>query len=136
MAFATVSVRVRMESRNRLSWRHVFAIMIGVVGLLLAALYEIEAALWAAAYWWFATLNSPEEAILYFVDSIRTRGPSGFMVECHWQTMASLEATDGSTVWHQNGLHLHRNASRMGARDPPSFREYLVFLRADGVTAG
>jgi hypothetical protein len=51
--------------------------MIGVVRLLLAALYEIEAALRAAAYWWFGTLNSPEEAILYSVDSIGARGASG-----------------------------------------------------------
>jgi hypothetical protein len=37
--------------------------MIGVVRLLLAALYEIEAALRATAYLWLGTLNSPEEAI-------------------------------------------------------------------------
>ena len=54
MAFAIVRIRVRMESLNRLRLHHVFAIMIGligVVGLLLAALHGIEAALWAAAYW-------------------------------------------------------------------------------------
>ena len=104
MAFATVSIRVRMESRNRLSLRHVFAIIIGVVGLLLAALYEIEVALWAAAYWWFGTLNSPEEAILYFVDSIGARGASGFLLECHWRTMAHWRRRTACTVWHQNGL--------------------------------
>ncbi len=40
-----------MESLNRLVLRHVFAIMIGligVVGLLLAALYGMEAALWVS----------------------------------------------------------------------------------------
>ena len=55
----------------------VFVIMIGVVRLLLAALYEIEVALRAAAYWWFSRLNSPEGAILYSVDSIGTRRASG-----------------------------------------------------------
>jgi hypothetical protein len=51
MAFAAVSIRIRMESLNRLVLRHVFAIMIGligVVGLLLAALYGMEAALWVS----------------------------------------------------------------------------------------
>jgi hypothetical protein len=47
LAFATASIRVRIENLNRLSLRHVLAIQIGVidvVGLLLAALRGIEAA--------------------------------------------------------------------------------------------
>jgi len=42
-----------LESKNRLGSHQVFAIIIGLiaaVGLLLAALHAIEAALWAAAY--------------------------------------------------------------------------------------
>ena len=69
---------------------HVFAIMIGliaVVGLLLAALHGMEAALWAAAYWWLGAINLPGEAILYSVDSISTRGASGLMLERHWRTL-------------------------------------------------
>ena len=102
MAFATVSIRVRMENRNRLSLRHVFAIMIGligVVGLLLAALHGIEAALWAAAYWWLGALSSPGEAILYSVDSISTRGASGLMLERHWRIMGAVEAMDGMLLF-------------------------------------
>ena len=102
MAFATVSIRVRMESLNRLELRHVFAIMIGlngVVGLLLAALHGIEAVLWAAAYWWLGALSSPGEAILYSVDSISTRGASGLMLERHWRMMGALEATDGMLLF-------------------------------------
>jgi hypothetical protein len=125
MAFATVSIRVRMENLNRLELRHVFAIMIGligVVGLLLAALHGIEAALWAAAYWWLGALNSPGEAILYSVDAISTRGASGLA--------GTALADDGraggdgrhAAVWHQHGLHLHGNASLLGAHDPPSPR--------------
>ena len=52
MAFATVRIRVRLEKQNRFEARQVFAIVIGLVGavgLLLAALHGIEAALWAAA---------------------------------------------------------------------------------------
>ena len=102
MAFATVRIRVRTESLNRLSLRHVFAIMIGLigaVGLLLAALHGIEAALWAAAYWWLGALNSPAEALLYSVDSMSTRGASGLMLERHWQMMGALEAMDGMLLF-------------------------------------
>jgi len=81
---------------------HVFAIMIGligVVGLLLAALHGMEAALWAAAYWWLGALHSPGDAILYSVDSISTRGASGLMLEHHWRMMAALEAADGMLLF-------------------------------------
>ena len=88
--------------RKPLSLRHVFAIMIGlisVVGLLLAALHGIEAALWAAAYWWLGAVNLPGEAILYSVDSISTRGASGLMLERDWRMMGALEATDGMLLF-------------------------------------
>jgi len=97
-----VRIRVRMESVNRFSLHHVFAIMIGliaVVGLLLAALHGMEAALWAAAYWWLGAINLPGEAILYSVDSISTRGASGLMLERHWRTMGALEAADGMLLF-------------------------------------
>jgi hypothetical protein len=54
LALATERIRVRLESVNRLNLRRVFAIVIGlmgVVGLLLAAPNGTEAALRAAAYW-------------------------------------------------------------------------------------
>ncbi len=85
-----------MESRNRLSLRHVFVILIGVVRLLPAARYEIEAALRAGAYWWFGTLNSPEEAIIYSVNSIGARRASGFTLECYWRRW--LTGGDGRYV--------------------------------------
>ena len=102
LAFATATIRVRIENLNRLSSRHVFAIMIGligVVGLLLAALHGIEAVVWAAAYLWLGALNSLGEAILYSVDSMSTRGASGLMLERHWRMMGALEATDGMLLF-------------------------------------
>jgi hypothetical protein len=102
MAFATTRTRVQLESQNRLESRHVFAIVIGLiaaVGLLLAALHGIEAALWAAAYWWLGALNSPAEALLYSVDSISTRGASGLVLERHWLMMGALEAMDGMLLF-------------------------------------
>jgi hypothetical protein len=102
MALATVRIRVRLESQNHLETRQVFAIVIGliaVVGLLLAALHGIEAALWAAAYWWLGALSSPADAILYSVDSMSTRGASGLAPERHWRMMGALEATDGMLLF-------------------------------------
>jgi hypothetical protein len=89
--------RVRLESRNP-GLRRVFAIVIGtitIMGLLLAALHMIEAALWAAAYVWLGALGSLGAAILYSADSIATRGASGLMLQSHWQMMGALEAADG-----------------------------------------
>ena len=102
MAFATVRIRVLLVSGNRLELRQVLAINIGLiamVGLLLAALHGIEAALWAAAYWWLGALSSPVEALLYSVDSISTRGASGLVLERHWRMMGALEAMDGMLLF-------------------------------------
>ena len=102
MAFVTLRIRVRLESENRLGSRQVFSITIGLigsVGLLLAALHGIEAALWAAAYWWLGALNSAAQALLYSVDSISTRGASGLILEHHWLMMGALEAMDGMLLF-------------------------------------
>src|SRR5215831_20444780 len=102
MAFVTLRIRVRLESENRLGSRQVFAIVIGLigsVGLLLAVLHGIEAALRAAAYWWLGALNSAAEALLYSVDSISTRGASGLVLESHWRMMGALEAMDGMLLF-------------------------------------
>jgi hypothetical protein len=102
MALAGVSLRARIESRNHLTLRHVVAILIGLigaVGLLLAALHGVEAALWAAAYWWLGALDSPTDAILYSVDSMSTRGASGLALEPHWRMIGALEAMDGMLLF-------------------------------------
>ena len=102
MALVGVSIRARIESRNHLTLRHVAAIQIGLiaaVGLLLAALHGMEAALWAAAYWWLGALNSPSDAILYSVDSMSTRGASGLTLEPHWRLIGALEAMDGMLLF-------------------------------------
>jgi hypothetical protein len=72
MAFAHLGIRVRLERQNPLKSPHVVAAAIGLIGsagLLLAVLHGIEAALWAAAYWWLGALTSVTEALLYSVDS-------------------------------------------------------------------
>jgi hypothetical protein len=102
MGFVHSGIRLRLERENRLKSPRVFATVIGLIGsagLLLAALHGIEAALWAAAYWWLGALDSAAEALLYSVDSISTRGASGLMLESHWRMMGALEATNGMLLF-------------------------------------
>lgn len=102
MALRRLSIRARIESWNYLTLRHVAAIQIGLIGtlgLLLAALHGVEAALWAVAYWWLGALNSPTDAILYSVEAMSTRGASGLTLEPYWQMMGALEAMDGMLLF-------------------------------------
>ena len=102
MALRGLNIRARIESRNHLTLPRAAAIqigLIGTVGLLLAALPGVEAALWAAADWWLGALSSPAAALLYSVDSMSTRGASGLTLEPHWRMMGALEAMDGMLLF-------------------------------------
>ena len=95
------SFRVRLESRS-LGLPHVIAVVVATftaMGLLLAVLHGIEAAFWAAVYFWLGALDSPGAAILYSVDAMATRGASGLMLQPHWQMMGALEAADGMLLF-------------------------------------
>src|SRR5271169_7021036 len=101
MALLALRIRLQLEIRN-LGLRYVIPIVIGVVagvGLLLAVLHGIEAAIWAAAYLWLGALDSPIDAMLYSVDSMTTRGASGLMLQRHWRMMGALEAADGMLLF-------------------------------------
>jgi hypothetical protein len=101
MVFVLHGFRVRLERQSR-SLARVFAIVIVTIttmGLLLAALHMLEAAIWAAAYLWLGALGSLGSAILYSVDSITTRGASGLTLPSHWQMMGALEAADGMLLF-------------------------------------
>jgi hypothetical protein len=94
-------IRFRLESRN-IRLAHLRAVVIGTItamGVLLATLHGIEAAFWAAAYWWLGALGPPEAAILYSFDTMATRGASGFTLQSHWQIMGPLEAADGMLLF-------------------------------------
>jgi hypothetical protein len=102
IALADASIRVRIDRQNHLKRRHAVEFIIGlvgVVGLLLAALHGIEAALWAVAFWWLGALNSLADALLYSIDSISTRGASGLVLERPWRLMGALEAVDGMLLF-------------------------------------
>jgi hypothetical protein len=101
MAAVGFAIRMRLETR-KLGLSHVIPIVIGLVGavaLLLALLHGIEAAIWAAAYVWLGALDLPQDAILYSVDSMTTRGASGLRLQPHWQMMGALEAADGMLLF-------------------------------------
>ena len=101
MALTEFRIRMWLEAR-KLGPRYVIPIVIGLVGavgLLLAALHGLEAAIWAAAYVWLGALDLPQDAILYSVDSITTRGASGLMLQQHWRMMGALEAADGMLLF-------------------------------------
>jgi len=101
MALSGVQIRLRLETR-RFGLPHAVPIVIGVVGavgLLLAVLHGIEAAVWAAAYLWLGALESPIDAMLYSVDSMTTRGASGLVLQRHWRMMGALEAADGMLLF-------------------------------------
>jgi len=101
IALALDKVWVRVENQS-IALRHVFVILISVIGtagLLLAVLHGVEAGFWAAAYWWVGALASPEQATLYSVDSISTRGASGLALPEHWRIMGALEAVDGMLLF-------------------------------------
>jgi hypothetical protein len=72
--------RLRVKSWN-LPLPHVFGIVVGSItamGLLLAALHVMEAALWAA---------------------MATRGASGITLLPHWQILGAIEAADGMLLF-------------------------------------
>jgi hypothetical protein len=95
------SFRLRLESRS-LRLPHLFAIMIGAItamGLLLAALHGIEAAIWAAAYLWLGALESPEAAMFYSVDAMATLGASGIRLQPHWRMLGAMEAANGMLLF-------------------------------------
>jgi hypothetical protein len=73
MALVGVRIRVGLETRS-LGLRLAVPIVIGVVGalgLLLAVLHGIEAAIWATAYLWLGALDSLTDAMLYSIPSTR-----------------------------------------------------------------
>jgi hypothetical protein len=64
LALVGVRFRVRLEARRLGLW-HAIPILVGVigaVGLLLAVLHGIEAAIWAAAYLWERLLQASTQS--------------------------------------------------------------------------
>ena len=128
MSFVGFGIRARLETRKLGLWRVIPLVIgiVGAVGLLLAVLHGIEAAIWAAAYVWLGALNSPKDAILYSVeldDHARSIGANS----------GTALADDGragggrrhAVVRYQHGLHFRGHAGVLAdalraVHDPPS----------------
>jgi hypothetical protein len=101
IALAGMKVRARLAARSLGLWHAIPIVVgvIGVVGLLLATLHGLEAAIWAVVYLWLGALDTPLQAMLFSVDSMATRGASGLVLRQHWQMMGALEAVDGMLLF-------------------------------------
>jgi hypothetical protein len=73
--------------------------LIAAIGLSVAVLHGIEAAVWAAAYLGLGALDTAAEAMLFSVDSMSTRGASGLVLRQHWQIMGALEVVAGMLMF-------------------------------------
>jgi hypothetical protein len=107
LGIVAVSIRVRLQNRSLHLWKLVptMICMVAVLGLLLALVHGIECGIWAVAYLRLGALDSPQDALLFSIDSMSTRGASGLTLQPHWQLMGALEAINGmllfgvSTAW-------------------------------------
>jgi hypothetical protein len=102
MALVGVVIRIRWLENRALGLGHVILMLIGAVILVgppLAALHGIEAMVWAAAYVWLGALDSPQDAILYSLDSMSTLGGSGLTLQPTWRMMGALEAANGTLLF-------------------------------------
>src|SRR5260370_15676861 len=115
MAFVDVRLRVRLETMilgMRLAVPFVIGV-VGVSGLLLAALHGVEAAFWAVAYLRLGALGSPINSMFYSLDSMTTRGASGLVLPRHFQIRGAPEAADPtpqfstSTAYMFASMHAH-----------------------------
>ena len=96
-----VRVHACLKGQRLHFWQAVviLAMIIGAIGLSLAVLHGVEAALWAVAYLWLGALDTLVQALLYSVDSMTTRGASGLVLHQHWQFMGALEAVAGMLMF-------------------------------------
>jgi hypothetical protein len=101
LALLGMRIRVYLTSRGPHFWEAIGLLTIGVVvmGLSLAVLHGVEAALWAGAYLTLGALDTPADAMLFSVDSMTTRGASGLTPHQHWQVMGALEAIAGMLMF-------------------------------------
>ena len=101
MSILGLRIRAGLMHRRIAFWQGVAMLtgLIGAIGLLLAVLHGIEAAMWAAAYLGLGALDTAADAMLFSVDSMSTRGASGLVLHRHWQIMGALEAVAGMLMF-------------------------------------
>ena|SRR5581483_1147554 len=76
----------------------VIAIIVAAA-LTLAVLHGIECVAWAAAYLHAGALATFQDALLYSIGSMTTRGSSDFTLQTDWRMMGAVEAGDGMLLF-------------------------------------
>ena len=101
ITIGALRIRLRVGMMNLGLWQAILIVIgdVGAVGLLLAVLHGIESMIWAAAYVWLGALASPNDAILYSLNSMTTRGASGLSLEPHWRIMGALKSANGMLLF-------------------------------------
>jgi hypothetical protein len=106
----------------------ILTMVIGAIGLSLAVLHGLEAALWAGAYLWLGAIDTLVQALLFSVDSMTTRGASGLVLHQHWQLMGC----PSSNGLGQSGVFGTEALARLGLR-LGGFQLMLQSSQFDGV---
>jgi hypothetical protein len=102
MSLGLEHLRRRLEGRARHRSHRamtVAVILIAVVGMSLAALHGLEAAIWALTYWALGAIGSLGDAFLYSVDSITTRGANVLRLGHAFRMMGAIESICGMLLF-------------------------------------
>ena len=100
MSILGLRIRAGLKRRRVAFWQGVAILtgLIAAIGLLLAVLHSIEAALWAA-YLGLGAIDNAAEAMLFSIDSMTTRGAAGLALHQYWHVMGALEAVAGMLMF-------------------------------------
>jgi hypothetical protein len=81
------------------SFSVVFALVMGVVALLVTMLHAVEAAAWGVVYLWLGAIPDAKSAMLYSLSAMTTYGHASLYLEPHWQMMGAIEALNGVVLF-------------------------------------
>jgi len=101
MSILGLRIRAGLKRRRVVFWQGVAILtgLIAAIGLSLAVLHGIEAALWAAAYLGLGAIDNAAEAVLFSIDSMTTRGAATVALHQNWHVMGALEAVAGMLMF-------------------------------------
>ena len=96
--FGLQCIHDRVASQRR-HFIPMFAVVMGVIVLLVTLLHAIEVAIWAAAYHRLGALSDLKSAMLYSLSAMTSYGHTSLVLEAHWQMMGALEALNGMILF-------------------------------------
>jgi len=114
-------VRALGETVERHRFILKFAVVMAVTSLLATLLHGIEAAIWAAAYWFLAALPDARTAMLYSLSAMTSYGHAALFLKDRWQLMGALEALNGMLLFGLTTAFLFAIIQRawpLGSREP------------------